>query len=428
MSETWIIDPIDPLIVRDGRPFQNTPGARAKSLPFPFPSTIAGGVRTRAGQTNGEFDTSKKNIEAVKKVCSRGPFLAERNKNTFRLLLPAPLDAIQYDQQPESDQGNESPAKMMVQRRFLAPMQLPDGVLIERPILEEEKSLPYVVGFGAGAADSEEQSKPSKNPLNFWFWNTYKAWLLNPVNDVVERQELGRVGPSNQDRRVHVRIDADLQTAVEGALFTTNGLTFWDNPTSSEDGVLRVGAANKLVLVTAVDQLGELSIDSGLGFLGGERRIMRWQKAPDLCLPVEPDEDLLNAIVASGHCRVVLLTPAYFKEGWLPSYLREERHGVSAELQAAIVGRPAVVSGWDFATKPPGPKPTKRLAPAGSIYYLKLTGSNDAIRQWVKSIWFQSVSDTDEERKAGFGISAVGAWSGEPKSLSEQTNEETSDA
>ena len=46
----WIIEPLDPLIVRDGRPFDPTPGARARSVPFPYPSTTTGGIRTRAGK------------------------------------------------------------------------------------------------------------------------------------------------------------------------------------------------------------------------------------------------------------------------------------------------------------------------------------------------------------------------------------------
>ena len=46
---TWIIEPHDPLIVRDGRPFGPNPSAQAISLSFPFPSTTTGGVRSRAG-------------------------------------------------------------------------------------------------------------------------------------------------------------------------------------------------------------------------------------------------------------------------------------------------------------------------------------------------------------------------------------------
>jgi len=43
-----LIEPRDPLIVRDGRPFTNSPGARAKSLPFPLPQTLAGATAPAA--------------------------------------------------------------------------------------------------------------------------------------------------------------------------------------------------------------------------------------------------------------------------------------------------------------------------------------------------------------------------------------------
>ena len=74
----WIIEPRDPLIVRDGRPFGPNPGARAKSLPFPFPSTTTGGIRTKAGLENGVFDKNK--IAEVRNIAVRGPVLVELDK------------------------------------------------------------------------------------------------------------------------------------------------------------------------------------------------------------------------------------------------------------------------------------------------------------------------------------------------------------
>ena len=41
----WIIEPRDPLIFGDGKPFSAIPGARAKSLLFPHPPTLAGSMR-----------------------------------------------------------------------------------------------------------------------------------------------------------------------------------------------------------------------------------------------------------------------------------------------------------------------------------------------------------------------------------------------
>src|SRR5436305_1269785 len=72
----WIIEPHDPLIVRDGRPFGPDPSARAVSLSFPFPSTTTGGVRTRAGlKADGMFDVSQ--IGRVKQIGVRGPLLVQ---------------------------------------------------------------------------------------------------------------------------------------------------------------------------------------------------------------------------------------------------------------------------------------------------------------------------------------------------------------
>ncbi len=112
-------------------------------------------------------------------------------------------------------------------------------------------------------------------------------------------------------------------------------------------------------------------------------------------------------------CRAVLLTPACFTQGFRPTWLLQTRHGVTPTLIGAAVGRPAVVSGWDYAARPGRPKPARRLAPAGSVYFLKLgASSDDAICAWVNAIWMQCVSDDAQDRTDGFGLAALGAWSG----------------
>ena len=56
----WIIEPRDPLVFGDGKPFSAVPGSRAKSLPFPHPSTVAGAMRTRSGtDPKGRFDSRR---------------------------------------------------------------------------------------------------------------------------------------------------------------------------------------------------------------------------------------------------------------------------------------------------------------------------------------------------------------------------------
>ena len=55
MTETsWLLEPRDPLVVRDGRP--NSGRSESRVLGFPLPSTIAGGVRTRLGSGARGFE------------------------------------------------------------------------------------------------------------------------------------------------------------------------------------------------------------------------------------------------------------------------------------------------------------------------------------------------------------------------------------
>jgi CRISPR-associated protein Cmr3 len=390
----WLIEPRDPLIVRDARPFGPNPGARAKSLNFPFPSTIAGGVRTNAGKdSTGVFATGK--LDEVKKIGIIGPLLfnLDAKDDKERWLLPAPTDALLLNSSSDSEKAR---------RCWLQPLAYPTGAESDLP----QDLLP--VGL-----PQPEKSKPHKDAPQFWYWAQFAHWLLSPQDDEVSLEELG-LGKLAQDRRLHVAIKPDTLTGDDGALFSTSGLEFTYVPPNKDDAGLLLSTAKRLALAVVVEQLNGLTIDAGLASLGGERRMMRWRHERDVALPAMPAK-LLDTVKEKKHCRVVLLTPAYFEQGWKPTWLCEEREGVMVELKATAVDSPQVVSGWDFEKCKP--KPTRRLAPAGSVYYLKLDGEPDDIEKWVNSIWFKNVSDNEEDRLAGFGLAAVGVWDGVPATL-----------
>jgi CRISPR-associated protein Cmr3 len=90
---------------------------------------------------------------------------------------------------------------------------------------------------------------------------------------------------------------------------------------------------------------------------------------------------------------------------------------VSVEIKAVAVNRYQVISGWDF--KLGRPKGTRRVSPAGTVLYLKLDGSEEAIRNWIEAVWFSCVSDDEQDRKDGFGLAALGVWDGELLRLEE---------
>src|SRR5688572_12904086 len=120
----WLLEPLAPMIARDGRPFGADPGAAATSLPMPYPGMVAGAWRSRAGQdAEGFFSLSP---EAARAIAVSGPLLAAiDDAGGFTLAAPAPADALLLGTGPDD-----------ARRRRLAPIDpgdalvpMPDGLL-----------------------------------------------------------------------------------------------------------------------------------------------------------------------------------------------------------------------------------------------------------------------------------------------------------
>lgn len=415
---TWIIEPHDPLIVRDGRPFGPDPSARAESLSFPFPSTTTGGVRTRAGlKADGMFDVSQ--IGRVKQIKVRGPLLVQLAQNGDEIekwLVPAPADALLL----------ESEKKGYVLCKQLVPLMVyegaetsntKDGKQFVPPKPDEDaetgstKDRTSLMLVGPVRPD---QGKPSKETPLYWDWDAFQKWLVAPSDHEQSLATLGNSGPS-REHRLHVSMNPETLTAKDGALFETSGLEF---TFPGRDNKTRLSGARRLALAVVVDRRETSGIVAGLASLGGERRMVSWRSRSDNDLP-NCSPDLLTAIVEQKACRLVLLTPACFEQGYQPGWLVEPRDGVQPSLHAIAIQRPQVVSGWRLE-HPAGPKPTRRLAPSGTVLFLSLTGDDEAIEQWVKGIWMQCVSDTVEDRNDGFGLAVLGSWSGQAGKMQEE--------
>ena len=392
---TWIIEPHDPLIFRDGRPFGPNPGARAKTLSFPFPSTTTGGVRTRAGLVNGVFEPTNENIEEVKKIHVRGPLLVQLSEeNNIPVikdwLLPAPVDALLFEREQQENQ---------IEIKQLVPILPANDALTDFDQRNPEKL--WLVGL-----EKPDSRKPAKDAPHYWTWDAFKSWLLDPTGltqQTTKAHQLGHDGPPREER-LHVSIDPKTGTAKEGMLFETAGLEFTHGK--------QINEAKRLALAVEVDEDGQgKRIEPGLTHLAGERRVVSWRKS-DKTFPECPKK-LEDGIAETGACRMILLTPAYFSEGYLPTQLEQTRDGVTPDLKAIAIQRPQVVSGWNLEPGIRGPKPTRRLAPAGTVLLLQLDGEKDTIRQWVRNTWMQCIGDDPQLCSDGFGLAVLGTWSGE---------------
>lgn len=386
--KVWIVEPRDPLIVRDGRPFGPIPGARAVSLVFPFPSTTTGAVRTCDGLDAADrFQPSE--IPRVKQIDVLGPLLVELDAGTgdvTRWLVPAPADALLLELEPAD------PSKVML--KHLVPLEKPEKGMTD---------LDLVGDLALVGMPRRDPRKPSSRAPRFWYWDFFEGWLRDPQKkeNEVPLADLGHNGPV-REARIHVSIRPETQTADEerGALFQTRGLEFTHVP-----GGRKISDARRLGLTVATDAP---NLKPGIAPLGGERRLVFWRQSGET-LPTLPEE-VKEKIADQRHCRLILLTPARFKAGWKPVWLLEGREGVKPDLRAVALRRFETVSGWDFEKREP--KPTRRLAPAGTVLFLKLDGTGAAIEKWIDTIWMRCVSDEDQDRRDGFGLAVLGVWDG----------------
>ena len=363
MSKYYDVEPRDPAVLGDGRSIGVNTATR--SLDMPFPSTLAGLVRTRLGSgTSGIFDA--KLIDRLLNQSLRGPLLS-RVEPTPEIFVPAPADAVFFRQE-----GSE-----VLIRRRLRPTEL--GVA---EFTDLEGLTPLMLELA-------EKAKAAAGP-KYWTWAHFMKWLSTPEEGPVPRG-FGLDGLVHEER-VHVAVNSELRTVVDGALFQTDGVRYTRWSESSTGRTLE-----RLALRFHWD--GD-AIPEGPVVLGGERRLSAIRGTTDT-FPSAPKE-LVEQVTRTRRLRLFLLTPAHFDSGYRP------RQFDGAHLVSCAVGRPAVVSGWDHANG--GPKPTRRCAPAGSVYWLELDDVVTNVADWVSRHWFQNVSTAEQDRRDGFGLAVVGGW------------------
>ena len=386
--QTWIIEPRDSLIVRDGKPFGGSI-THAFSLDFPFPSTTTGGVRTRFGlNQDGIFDCPKDKLGELKELKVRGSLLAEIDgkDEIAEFYLPAPADALFLQ-----DANQKEKKEAQICRLQPLDVEKLSGVS-ER---ESFSNLPAEIPFPVGLNRTDKKDKPF-NDLKFWTWRNLKNWLHEANESASVSIKNYGIGNLQKDTRTHVAINENF-ASEEGNLFQTRGLEF-----NYGDGNLQ---ARKFGLAVFVDSANgqKLQNKGNLAPLGGERRLVSWRESEEPHPILKCPNETKERIVREKHCRLMLLTPAYFENG-MPQSTEDY------DIQAIACNRYQTVSGWDFEINKP--KPTRRLVPAGSILFLKI--KNGDIANWVDDTWFHCIGDDPQAKMDGFGLSILGTWDGNP--------------
>ena len=417
-----LIQPRDPLIVRDGRPFAAFPGAKVRGYPFPPPQVIAGAVRGRVGYACGyqKGDRDKwRHLLSLVRV--EGPLLLDRAAGG--VLFPAPLDAVlkrmedavlkRMEEEPCPERRKKEGAGYRLYR--LGPEPIEEGAGTNLPAGLEPVFAPQ----------SMPKVKSAAMPA-FWYAERFLAWLGGKPEAYLELGSPGELGFRGlpTEYRTHVKIEAETQTAEESKLFETSGLEFlYPEEEAAPTGNGLNGQNTRLSGVRDLALLVRVTADlpascpgsleaalTGIHPLGGERRLALWEpQAQEALWLAEPPGELLREIERTKRARLVLLTPADFNTGGNERpYLPPGGAFGGARVVAAAVDRPLVVSGWDMLAGQP--KPSRRLVPAGSVYFVDLSEVGD-VETWVKGRWMSVLPEQPEQsQRDGYGLAVVGVW------------------
>jgi CRISPR-associated protein Cmr3 len=412
----------DPIIARDGRPFGIGQGIRMRSLDWPYPSVLAGSLRTMLGKLNGGF--FQKDIDNLLKdlldIRIAGPLPL---KDT-QIYLPMPKDIL------AKKDGKEFEAIP------LRPEKLGNGEVCDFP---NSRLLPAMISETNDDGNNDD-FKPEELPA-FWSFKKMTEWLVNPsglnfnlckdsekkdddldsecnekMNKKVGDNDPDFLASPKRDERVHTGIDPKTGTAAieEGLLFMSVGL---DMSTTEKGGGIRLAARVEAgnPFEEIIGKLNEIHP------FGGERRLAHWSKADEPVgwrCPPEISSKLKK--LDSGRIRMVLATPAIFSKGWMPGWLDSETlEGIPPRLKddpkfklkliSACTDRWRPISGWSAEAKSRGPKAIRRMVPAGSVYFFEAK-SAEAASDLAKSYWLESVCDEKQDCKDGFGLAVWGVW------------------
>ena len=385
----------DPLIARDGRPFGL--GIRMKSLDWLYPSVLAGSLRTMLGNAqDSSFDD--KMIESLKCISISGPLPCYEGK----IYIPPPKDLLVKEENKKREQYAHAirPVDTGSDNWSGSNCDLPTGDLL--PAM-----LPKRI---------DDEFKPAKTP-SLWSMEIMKKWLINAKGDgFISPPDPEKIAGSTdflnlpqKEARTHVMIDPKLGTSKDSRLFETVGLDFSVK-----------GQKDKIELVARIeneDEFADLTskIDS-FNTIGGERRLARW-KAHETQEGWAFPSELASDFVGKNKLRMVLATPAIFSDGWLPGWLNGWPDGdipdywpkgLKLKLVSACTDRWKPISGWCLERGKQGPKPIRRLVPAGSVYFFEVLNGDVAVV--AKNLWLRSVCDDKQDRRDGFGLALWGIW------------------
>ena len=382
MTEFRFIEPIDNLYLRGNKLFGD-PGAHGESLMPPWPSIVAGSLRSFLLASFGEdpkaFGLGKTALRSpLNSVLGTpdvpGTFrvsmftVGSRSGDTTSIYFPLPADIAIEER--END----------IWPNFMQPMKKPSSIQGSYPFLK----IPILKVDG-----------PFKPKTAFWLTaeglGAYMEGSI-PNGHLLVRQENLWLS----DQRLGIALDSNKRTAATGRIYTAE----------------TIAMAQDHGFVVGIEGENGLLPDNGLLRFGGDGRGAAFFK----CRPKLPQPPW-ERIKKEKRFRMIMATPGIFKDGWLIPGARMERGKIiwdwidlRAEISAAAVRRFEVISGWDLAREKP--KRALRVVPTGSVYWMEnLEGNIDSLHRLLEEGLWKDGDPWELARRAeGFNNIWIASW------------------
>lgn len=345
------IDPLDTLFFRDGRPFTMGEDDWAVSVFPPSPGVIYGALRSLYfSYHTEELSLAQTDADPTVSLRITAMYWLMGPPGSQYPYFPLPLDLVRRKnsrQEPDRYYRLELRSLNDVATGFSLPWVLGSGEEVENGdncMVSKETLADYL----AGNRDT-------------FFAKEMKQYLYEESRIGIGRNTTTRAAEEHRLYRIKMHRLKEMSLAVEYEGLTLPG-----------EGFLR---------------------------LGGEGRVARYTH-------LSGDKEVLLAPVTGRYFKLYLATPAFFAAGWRPGWLNPDGAGAYGPLKirllTAAVGRPLYIGGFDIKEK--RPKPMRRAAPPGSVYYCEILQGSMA--EVVKAFHGRCIAEY--RQKEGFGLAFVG--------------------
>lgn len=316
------LTPEDVWLFRDGRPFDAASSHRARSLFPPYASVMQGAIRSHQLILKGVDLQDKSAIKAAVGTADdyislqmRGPFIAKYINDRLTRYFPRPADWF-----PVNEQSDKIHA--------LTPVAHPAGIQANI----SDSDLPYLL--------LPPNFKPGKKEYGEWLSEIdLKIYLSGKEVTPIKSSELFM-----RESRVGIKLGSSTRATEQGMLYEAEFIRSLEH----------VGL---YIEVQGYDDWP----NQGMLKIGGESHAASFQM-------VEVDDWETPPKSLTGRFKVYFASPAYFRNGWLPSNWKQF-FGVEITPCAVALKGYDSVGGFDYVNH--GDKASQRYVPAGSVYFFE---------------------------------------------------------